>query len=112
MTASQITALIFIRPEENEWKLIATFQRPFTDSYLTNLYSFLENFYTETGNVERMAYYKNQWICDSENIWHELTKAKFTADATARKNARMDFSGGIKEGEFYLKNCGFLDQQY
>lgn len=99
----------FYSPEENEWKLIATFLRPFTDSYLTNLYSFLENFYTETGNVERMAYYKNQWICDSENIWHELTKAKFTADATARKKARMDFSGGIKEGEFYLKNCGFFD---
>jgi len=100
----------FFAPEVGEWKLIASFNRPFTDSYLTKLYSFLENFHTETGNISRKAFYTNQWDCDSQNNWYELTKAKFTADATARKDARMDYTGGIEYGEFFLKNCGFFDE--
>jgi hypothetical protein len=100
----------FFAPEVNEWKLIANFKRPFTDSYLTRLYSFLENFHTETGNISRKAFYTNQWICDSNNNWYELTKAKFTADATARKDARLDYAGGVEDGKFFMKNCGFFNE--
>lgn len=99
----------FFAPEVGEWKFIASFMRPFTNSYLTRLYSFLENFYTETGNISRSAFYTNQWICDSNNSWHELTKVKFTADATARKESRLDYAGGVEDGEFFLKNCGFFN---
>ncbi|GAB1453993.1 DUF3472 domain-containing protein [Draconibacterium sp.] len=100
----------FFAPEIGDWKLIASFRRPKTDTYLTHLYSFLENFYTGTGNVERRGLYSNQWIYNTENQWVELSKIKFTADATARKESRMDYSGGIENQSFYLKNCGFFSE--
>lgn len=100
----------FFAPEVNDWKLIASFRRPETNTYLTRLYSFLENFYTETGDVERRGLYSNQWAYTTKNEWVELTKIKFTADATARKESRMDYAGGLENGVFYLKNCGFYSE--
>lgn len=100
----------FFAPEVGTWKLIASFRRPKTETYLTHLYSFLENFYTETGNVERSGLYSNQWIYNAENKWVELTKIKFTADATARKESRMDYAGGVVNNSFFLKNCGFFGE--
>lgn len=100
----------FFAPEVNQWKLIASFRRPITETHLTNLYSFLENFHTETGNVTRKGLFSNQWIYDINNQWIELTKIKFTADATARKESRMDYSGGVDNNFFFLKNCGFFSE--
>jgi hypothetical protein len=96
----------------DEWKLIASWRRPITNTYLTNLYSFLENFNTRTGPIERMAYYNNQWILDTSGYWYELNRARFTADATARDKARLDYAGGFFSNEdgFYMKNCGFFDE--
>ena len=99
----------FFAPEINSWELIASFRRPKTSTYLNNLHSFLENFIPETGNIERKGNWGNQWVCNSSGKWTELTKAKFTADATARKEARLDYSGGIENGLFYLRNCGFFN---
>ena len=98
----------FFAPEINHWKLIASFRRPKTDTYLTHLYSFLENFMTETGNISRMAQYSNQWVYSTSGKWTELTRIKFTADATARKESRMDYTGGAEKNYFFLKNCGFF----
>jgi hypothetical protein len=100
----------FYAPEVGVWKLIASFRRPKTDVYLTRLHSFLENFYTETGNVTRKGIYSNQWIYNSEKKWIEITKMKFTADATARKESRMDYSGGAENQSFFLQNCGFFKE--
>jgi len=97
---------------ESKWHLIASWRRPKTNTYLTGLYSFLENFDTKTGPLERMAYYNNQWVYDTNGTWHEVTEAKFTADATARDEARLDYAGGYQSGDngFYLKNCGFFNE--
>lgn len=100
----------FFAPEKNLWKLIASWRRPQTNTYLNHLYSFLENFYTETGNVQRLGRYSNQWIYTSKQEWIEITKIKFTADATARKESRMDYAGGVENGSFFLRNCGFFDE--
>jgi len=35
---------------------------------------------------------------------------KFTADATARKESRMDYAGGAENQSFYLQNCGFFNE--
>ncbi len=98
----------FFAPEENEWKLIASFRRPHTHTYLTRPHSFLENFRTEAGCKTRKGLYTNQWVFDTNGTWHELTKAKFTADATARKGARLDYSGGAEGDAFFMRNCGFF----
>jgi hypothetical protein len=99
----------FYAPETGKWELIASFRRPKTNTYLKRPHSFLENFMTETGYLDRMGFYSNQWVCDTNGNWHELTKAKFTADATARKDARLDYSGGAENDIFFLKNCGFTN---
>ena len=98
----------FYPPEAGEWKLIASFRRPKTDTHLTRLHSFLENFMTETGNRQRTGYYTNQWFYDADGKWNEITKMRFTADATARKENRMDYAGGAKDKSFFLQNCGFF----
>ena len=101
----------FNAPETGKWELIASFRRPMTNSYLKNLYSFLENFIPETGYIERKGFYSNQWVCDKDGIWFELSSAKFTSDATARKESRLDYAGGVEKGSFFLKNCGFFDER-
>ncbi|GAA5221703.1 DUF3472 domain-containing protein [Membranihabitans marinus] len=101
----------FYAPEIGEWKLIAVFQRPFTNTYLSRCYSFLENFITKTGYIARQAKYKNQWVFDSQSQAYELTKAKFTADATARKGSRLDYDGGVLGDDFFMKNDGFFNAE-
>lgn len=93
----------------DKWYLIASFKRPQTQTCLTHLYSFLENFIPETGDETRMGFYKNQWIADDKNNWYELTDAKFTFDATAKGGYRKDYAGGIEGDKFFLKNCGFFN---
>ncbi|KYG71189.1 nematoblast specific protein [Roseivirga ehrenbergii] len=98
----------FFAPEIGEWELIASFRRPKTDTYVKRPHSFLENFHTETGNQTRKGLYSNQWVYDTKGNWHEMTTAKFTADATARKESRMDYTGGAEGTSFFMKNCGFF----
>lgn len=98
----------FYAPETGKWQLMASFRRPYTSTYLSRLHSFLENFRTATGFKSRKGLYTNQWVRDTSGEWHELTRAKFTADATARKEARMDYSGGTEGNGFFMKNCGFF----
>ncbi len=100
----------FFAPEVGDWKLIASFKRPHTNTWLTHQYSFLENFHTETGAITRKAIYNNQWVRGENGNWYECTKAKFTADATARKESRMDYAGGVEDGKFFMQNCGFFNE--
>ena len=96
--------------EKGDWMLVASFERPQLTTYLKGLHSFLENFATNTGDQSRKGTYTNQWAIDTKGIWHEVTKATFTADATARINYRKDYAGGTEGTSFFLKNCGFFDE--
>lgn len=99
----------FYAPETGKWNLIASFRRPQGSRHLKRLYSFLENFIPAAGHITRQANYNNQWVYTEDKQWVELTNAKFTADATARKESRMDYAGGVKGNQFFMKNCGFFD---
>ena len=101
----------FFAPEIGQWELIASFRRPKTDTHLTKLYSFLENFIPASGQWAREGLYGNQWICDVDGKWFELSQAEFTADATARKEYRLDYTGGVEGESFFLKNCGFSNER-
>src|SRR5699024_6525276 len=92
----------FYAPEKGKWQLIASFRRPKTHTYLQGLHSFLENFNPRQGNKERRALYGNQWIYASDGQWIELNKARFTTDNTGNKGYRMDYGGGVKNGQFYM----------
>ena len=99
----------FFSPELNKWQLIASFSRPKTNTYLKRLHSFLENFEPEEGTKTREVLFNNQWACDNNGNWTELTKARFTGDNTAVKGYRMDYAGGLEGNSFFLKNCGFFN---
>ena len=89
--------------------MIASFSRPETHTYLKKLHSFLENFEPETGNIIRKAWYQNQWVRTTKGEWKPLTKMLFTGDATANIGYRLDYGGGAEDGKFYLRNCGFFN---
>jgi hypothetical protein len=100
----------FYAPETGSWKLIASFRKPKGSRYLGSLYSFLENFLPESGGVTREGFFSNQWVCSRKGKWTELTTARFTADATARKESRLDYAGGAADKTFFLRNCGFFSE--
>lgn len=98
----------FLAPEDLQWKLIASFKRPQTQTYLKRLHSFLENFLPEFGDQSRKVLFKNQWVCDTKGLWTEINSARFTTDNTGNKAYRMDYGGGLSGSAFYLENCGFF----
>jgi len=99
----------FYAAEKRKWLLIASFNRPETNTYLKKLHSFLENFEPETGCITRKAYYYNQWVVTKAGEWKPVTKMLFTGDATANIGYRLDYGGGVEDGKFYLRNCGFFN---
>ncbi|TWU51809.1 DUF3472 domain-containing protein [Rubripirellula reticaptiva] len=101
----------FGEARREEWRLIASFRRPDTNKHLTGFHSFLENFSPATGNQQRSALYGNQWVCDVDGKWHEVTRAKFTGDNTARGRHRLDYAGGSDDDHFFLRNCGFFSDR-
>ena len=104
-----INTAFFYAPELGEWKLIASFKRPKTDSWLTGAYAFVENFIDTNGYKKREARFGNQWARDREGQWHEITTATFTGDDIANTGYRTDFAGGSEGSWFYLWNGGFKD---
>ena len=63
------------------------------------------------GQFARKGPYGNQWVYDTQGNWFEIVQAEFTADATARKESRLDYAGGVEGQGFYLKNCGFFNEK-
>ncbi len=100
----------FFSPEVGTWKLIASWKRPYTNTYLKSFYSFVENFLPDYGHLGRKAEFGNQWIRTKQGVWMPLSQAKFTADATYTANQRIDAFGGTNNNKFYLKNGGFFNE--
>ena len=98
----------FFAPEVGEWQFLTSFLRPKTDTWLKRAHSFLENFLDYNGYQGRMALYGNQWVCDTDGNWHQLTEARFTGDDIARRGYRLDYAGGADGDKFYLRNGGFF----
>ena len=94
----------------NEWRLIARFRRPKTDTHLSGFHSFLESFAPSYGHIGRQCRYGNVWVCDVAGEWHECTRARFSVDATGGGRHRLDFSGGSDGKSFSLRNCGFFNE--
>lgn len=100
----------FYATDEGQWRLIASFKRPKTDTWYKGAHSFLENFIPNQGYLTRKVLFGNQWAVSKTGKWTALTEAVFTNDATARAKKRMDYRGGLEgENYFFLQNCGFFD---
>ena len=99
----------FKDPNVGEWKLIASFLRPITNTYYTGAFSFLENFDPGESFKTRKAYYNNLWAINSNGDWFRLNNARFTVDDIGRREYRLDYQGGVEMNKFYLMHCGFFD---
>ncbi len=101
----------FYATDEKEWKLIASFLRPQTNTWYRHAHSFLENFNPNQGYLSREVYFGNQWARSKEGEWTRLTDATFTHDATASAKVRLDYQGGnAKNNRYYLKMGGFFNE--
>ena len=98
----------FFIPETQKWKLIACFKAPKDGQNLRKLYSFVENFEGNNGQLHRKAFFGNQWIRRENGDWRELTNSSFSYDVTGRAGDRVDYGGGADSNRFYLWNGGFV----
>lgn len=97
----------FFVPELQKWKLIACFKAPKDVRPLRSLYSFVENFEGNNGQLYRKAFFGDQWIRKDNGDWKELTRSTFSYDATGKAGDRIDYGGGIDSNRFFLWNGGF-----
>lgn len=95
-------------PDAKEWRLIASFKRPKTDTYLKRFHSFLENFNPNQGYLTRQVNFNNQWVYDG--TWKKVESAKLTVDATYNAKQRVDATGGTTKTGYYLKMGGFFNE--
>lgn len=93
----------------SEWRLIASFRRPKTQTHLKGFHSFLENFNPATGHLTRGVRYQNVQVRDTQGRWHSCTSARFSTDATGSQKHRLDYTGGAADSHFFLRNCGFFE---
>ncbi|PRB04081.1 nematoblast specific protein [Chryseobacterium sp. MYb7] len=99
----------FLSPDATTWKLIASWKRPQTSTYLKSFYSFVENFNPENGYQGRKAEFKNQWVRTSDGNWFAVSGAKFSVDNTYNAQQRIDAMGGTNGNAFFLQNGGFFN---
>jgi hypothetical protein len=93
---------------QEDWRLIASFRRPQTDTHLRGFHAFLESFSPQYGHLQRLGRYGNVWVVDTTGQWHECVEAHFSVDPTGGNRHRLDYAGGVEGEAFYLKNCGFF----
>jgi hypothetical protein len=97
----------WFHPEEQRWKLLATFRAPKDGQGLRGLYSFCEDFIGGNGQLRRKALFGPQWFRTSDGKWHEITEATFSHDPTGKAN-RLDRCMGVEKGLFFLQQGGFV----
>jgi hypothetical protein len=97
----------WFHPEQKKWMLISSWKAPKDGKYLSGLYSFVEDFNGENGQLNRKAFYGNQWYHTADGRWHEQTVATFSHDPTGEVD-RLDRCMGVDNGRFFLSTGGFL----
>lgn len=91
---------------DGDWQLIASFSAPHDGKYLRGLYSFVEDFDGDNGNLKRKAFYGPAWIHTAARGWEPLVTARFSHDVTGGKD-RFDYDFGIERDRYFLQNGGF-----
>ena len=99
----------YFAPENNEWRLIAQWDKTKTDGkLLSGLYSFVENF-GPNGNDYFKAEYGSQWVCTGGGTWIELTKCTLTTTASETRHPVFDYNAGVENNKFYMFTGGFKE---
>jgi len=96
--------------QAGEWRLVAAFQRPRTDTNLRGFHSFLESFHPAYGYLGRLVRIGNVWVRDTSGEWQPCATASFSVDPTGGGRHRRDFAGGSEGAFYFLRNCGFFNE--
>lgn len=96
----------FFFPDGKGWSEIASFRAPKDGKYLHGLYSFIEDFWGDNGNVRRGSYFGPGWIRDWTGKWRQLSVASFSHDGTGGKD-RFDYDFKVAGNRFWLQTGGF-----
>lgn len=97
----------WFHPEHAKWVLISSWKAPKDGGYLHGLYSFVEDFSGDNGQLQRKAFYGNQWFHTADGNWHEQTTATFSHDPTGKAD-RLDRYMGVENGQLFLSTGGFI----
>ncbi|MCC6783252.1 MAG: DUF3472 domain-containing protein [Planctomycetes bacterium] len=100
----------FYFAERKEWGLIASFSAPKDGRLPHGLYSFVENFAGQNGDLRRRCEFGNAWIRTSGGAWRALRSARFTHDGHG-ESERLDRSAGVSGARLYLAQGGFVDDR-
>jgi hypothetical protein len=93
-------------PTPRGWSKIASFWAPHDGDYLHGLYSFIEDFWGDNGNLKRSAAFGPAWICTKQGKWVQLQAATFSHDGSGKRD-RLDYDFGLRNGRFWLQTGGF-----
>jgi len=95
----------FYHPEAKEWKHLVSFSTQ-SKNQLKGYYSFIEDFRRNKVSTTktRTAQFGNAWIQTDDGKWHELAKAKFTADS----NPVLNINAKLDGSRFWLGTGGDL----
>lgn len=100
----------YFRGHDGQWRLVAALRQPHPSARsIVGAYSFLENFLTAQGWIDRRVNFNNQWMRTADGEWREVTRAAFSYDNTARNAIRLDYAGWADGDGFWLRNCGFFN---
>ena len=95
---------------DGKWRLIASFMQPIPGKDFETHYeyfsSFLETYHSNYGYLEKKVYLDNQWVQTVDGRWIEICEGVFAFDP---EHPRRDFEGGVEDGRFYLRHCGYFD---
>lgn len=96
----------FYHPEAKEWKHLITFST-LSKTKLGGFYSFIEDFRRNkvSATKTRTAQFGNTWIQTADGVWHDLTKARFTADS----NPVVNINAKVDGSRFWLGTGGELE---
>jgi hypothetical protein len=87
--------------------LISSWNAPKEGGWLHGLYSFVEDFNGDNGQLHRKALYGNQWLRTADGQWQEVTTATFSHDDTGDAS-RLDRFMGLEKGQFFLSTGGYI----
>lgn len=97
-------------PEENKWKLLASFKREWTERNLSSLMGSLINDNISFGYLGRRVNFSNIWVYNTADQWKKVEEATYHIDDLVLNKQRLDAYHGNTQNGIFLMNGGFFNE--
>lgn len=110
---STLQTVWFKTADENDWHYMGTLRMAGANRLTSGIYSFLENFGDNGGNLMRRCYFRNGAMRSAASgQWYPLNHAGFgNTQNNGKRYSRYDFGHGVTElydKTFYLETGGYM----